>query len=119
MPQGTGLQDVQPGETGDSPCRRHRIVARPAGSDIVLYDAARGRLHVLNPTAAFVWDLCDGSHSTRDIATRIGATFTDSAGHDTAADVEKILDSFKKEDLLEESSGQRFSPSDQATGRHT
>jgi len=118
MASGTGLQEGQLPDSGGPPRRRHGIVARPAGADVVLYDAARGRLHVLNPTAAFVWELCDGSHSARDIATSIGPSFTGAAGHDTDADVNRILDSFREEELLEESSGACCSSADQPLGGH-
>ena len=33
----------------------------------VLYDEGRERVHYLNPTAALVYELCDGSRSVADI----------------------------------------------------
>jgi hypothetical protein len=35
---------------------------------VAVYDTVADRLHYLNPTAALVLDLCDGSHSAPQIA---------------------------------------------------
>lgn len=115
----TGVQEDHPRGPGGGPCRRPGIVTRTAGTDIVLYDGARGRLHVLNPTAAFVWDLCDGAHPAPDIAARMASAFTGAAGHDTAADVDQILVSFGAEQLLEESPGLRRGSTEDGSRRQS
>ncbi len=34
----------------------------------VVYDTASDRIHYLNPTAALVFEFCDGNHAPREIA---------------------------------------------------
>jgi hypothetical protein len=41
--------------------------------ELCLYDWKRQRLHTLNPTAALVWQQCDGQTSPADIAARLEA----------------------------------------------
>lgn len=35
--------------------------------ECLIYDQQRNRVHVLNKTAFFIWELCDGSRSVADI----------------------------------------------------
>lgn len=47
------------------PVKKKDVHARKLGTEWILYDPEHEKLHVLNPTAEFVWRLCDG---TRDMA---------------------------------------------------
>ena len=51
--------------------RRHRLLIREAGEDLVLYDQDRHRVHRLNRTAALVWQSCDGVNTVADLAKRL------------------------------------------------
>ena len=42
------------------PLRKDGVTLRRSGGEILLYDAAEDRVHVINPPAAAIWDLCDG-----------------------------------------------------------
>jgi hypothetical protein len=46
-------------------CEGLEITPTPDGC--VVYDAAREKVHYLNPTAAVVYELCDGARSPRAI----------------------------------------------------
>jgi PqqD family protein of HPr-rel-A system len=46
-------------------CEGLEITPTPDGC--VVYDAAREKVHYLNPTAAVVYELCDGARSLRAI----------------------------------------------------
>ncbi len=82
------------------PRRRGEFPSRQAGQDLVLYDSERGRLHVLNPTASAIWDLCDGLHSLDEMAGTLARSFEMSPQADLVQDVKSIIDSFVQEQLL-------------------
>lgn len=84
--------------------RRHSsdIVERTVDGELVVYDLAAQVVHVLNPTAALVWFLCDGIHSRTDIVSALAEHF-DEDHHRVREDVAMILQSFAAAGLLEES----------------
>ena len=47
-------------------CEGLEVTPTPDGC--VIYDAARERVHYLNPTAGVVYELCDGAKSLRSIS---------------------------------------------------
>ena len=55
--------------------KRPGIQERPVGEEHMLYDATGRKVHVLNETAFFVWNLCDGNQSQDDIIRRAGSDF--------------------------------------------
>lgn len=38
------------------------------GNRVVVYEIVSDRIHYLNPTAALIFELCDGNRSTEDLA---------------------------------------------------
>jgi PqqD family protein of HPr-rel-A system len=50
------------------PRRRLDLVVEPLDDEIVVHQPGSGEAHVLNPTAAFVWEQCDGAHADAEIA---------------------------------------------------
>jgi hypothetical protein len=91
------------------PCRGAHIEERPAGSELVLFDPIGGRLHVLNPTAAAIWRLCDGSRSANEIAGTLGAEFQVGPEHTPGTDVHVLLGIFRDARLITESQQHRDS----------
>jgi len=67
----------------------------------LLYDSGAGILHVINRTAEFVWEMCDGSHSVEDIAEAMPDAFETPEGTDVKKDVEVIIQSFVDKGVLE------------------
>lgn len=51
--------------------RRRDLVEMPAGDELTLFDAASGRFHTLNGTAARVWQLCDGERLPARLADQL------------------------------------------------
>src|SRR5262245_61783226 len=47
------------------------LVVRRLGREVVVYDPTTARSHALNPTAAIVFDACDGQTSVEAAAARI------------------------------------------------
>ena len=70
---------------------RKDLTLKEVGGDLVLYDPANQDVHVLNASAARVFQLCDGSHAPEDIAKALVESF-DGVEYDQACeDVETTL----------------------------
>lgn len=87
-------------QTDRLPRRRADVVCQSAGEETLLYDPLTDAVHVLNPTALAVWELCDGQHTLDDIEAHLRARFGGTAGQDLAGDVEAALATFEKEGLI-------------------
>jgi hypothetical protein len=67
---------------GGSPAMSAERLRRSPGLELnevedglIVYQESTERLHHLNPTAAIVFELCDGSHDAASIATIVGELF--------------------------------------------
>ena len=65
----------------------------------VIYDGVRDRVHFLNPTAAIVFELCDGAHTAAQMSHYIAGAFK--LGEAPQAVVEDCLSSLLAEGLIE------------------
>lgn len=65
---------------------------------MVLYNGCRKQVLTLNPTAALVWDLCDGEHAVEAIVDELRELFPQATAAD--ADVRAMLDSFLQSGML-------------------
>jgi hypothetical protein len=78
--------------------RKQGLVIQELPDEVLVYDRDRDRAHCLNQTAAFVWQRCNGTNTTAQIAQTLGQEF------DCAVD-EKIvwlaLDQLGRNHLLE------------------
>jgi len=82
------------------PRRRMDIVAREMQAEILLYDSKQDSTHLLNPTAAAIWEMCDGTRTPEEIAKEILQVLP--ADRKTVlADVKRIISEFSEEDLLQ------------------
>lgn len=82
------------------PVRKAGVMHQRAGQNVLLYDPAADKVHVLNPTAAAIWEHCDGCCTAEQIAARLAATFAHASDHDLIADVQAALMIFRGEGLL-------------------
>ncbi|HJQ68449.1 MAG TPA: PqqD family peptide modification chaperone [Blastocatellia bacterium] len=48
------------------------VVVEHLADEVLVYDLERDRAHCLNPAAARVWEMCDGSRSVSDIGAEAG-----------------------------------------------
>ncbi len=88
------------------PLRKDAVSVRKLEDECLLYDEAKGRLHVVNAAAGSVWELCDGSHSLREMEAKIRDAYEIPPGTDLAADIHRTLDEFANLELLEPRSGE-------------
>ena len=83
------------------PVRKQSIVIQDIGRETLLYSAEGKVIHVLNPTAKLVWELCDGTHTIEDMDRAIRATFSMSKEHDVAGDIKRTLELFATKGVIE------------------
>jgi hypothetical protein len=87
----------------ERPLRKASVVSKKLGDESVLYDHETRAIHVLNPTAIIVWDLCDGKHTAEDIELSLRTEFKADSGTPVIHDVKSIIERFYTEGLLEDS----------------
>jgi hypothetical protein len=89
--------------TPDPPQRpetREDVVFRRLGDEFAILDPDGQVIHVLNPTAAAVWVLCDGTQDLPAIAREVAAAFGTAADAALQADVAGAVSAFAERGLL-------------------
>lgn len=71
------------------------------GDRYALYDAATGKVHLLNETAALVWELADGAHTAGEIGQSVARLYGREPAR-VARDVGQILQQMRDEGLIED-----------------
>ena len=75
------------------------VSAFPLDDELVLYEPNAGATYVLNPTAAFIWSLCDGDRTAQEVAEELA----DAYGIDerqAVTDVTTLLDTLERAGFL-------------------
>ena len=70
------------------------------GQEAILHDRRNGRAHVINESAAQIWELCDGQHTLDQIVSAFAAVYGLPAA-DVQADVQYILAKFHELRVLD------------------
>ena len=91
----------------ERPRRRPDVVRKGTPEETLLYDPHADAVHVLNRTAAVVWDLCDGRSTAREMEAVVRQSFAGGQEADVAADIRGVLARFEREGLLEPRAGGR------------
>ena len=55
--------------------RANDIVIQELFDELVIYDLKRNKVHSLNPTAAFVWQHCNGQRTPAELAALLQRKF--------------------------------------------
>ena len=85
----------------DKPKKLEGVTLTEADDESILYDSIKGQIHILNPTGAKIWDLCDGNNTLEDIAKNICVQFETDDFESVSKDVEEYLAELKKLELIE------------------
>jgi hypothetical protein len=89
---------------GDGPVAvgptRPDVTLQRMGREAILHDAGAGKAHVINASAARVWELCDGR--AMDDLLRAFAEPYGRSPDDVRADVERVVAGFRQLGLLAE-----------------
>jgi len=70
------------------------------GQEAILHDRRNGRAHVINESAAQIWDLCDGRNTLDQIVLAFAAAY-ELPALDVRKDVQYILAKFRELRVLE------------------
>jgi len=84
-----------------NPRRRTDLIRKDLRGQTFLYDRRVETVHVLNPTARLVWDLCTGEHAPADMEAALHQRFRVGPGHNVSVDVRQVLITFVERGLLE------------------
>ncbi len=83
------------------PRRRDDLICSSAGRESLLYDRQADAIHVLNPTAFAVWELCDGEHTADQIADYLSTHFANATRADVGSEVRAALAVLEEKALIE------------------
>ena len=73
------------------PDKKKDVHARKLGAEWLLYDPELEKLHILNPTAEFVWRLCDGNHDLSTMKTEMCKKYDITDENQLDVDLNRIL----------------------------
>ena len=76
------------------------VALQRVGQEAILHDRRNGRAHVINESAAQIWELCDGQSTLDHIVSAFAAAYALPAA-DVQADVQYILAKFRELRVLE------------------
>lgn len=82
--------------------REEGLFVQQLGDELVIFDHASYKASTLNASAAFVFNLCDGTRTSEMLAEEVSAK-QNVASDEAAAIVDLALDRFSRQHLLEES----------------
>ena len=89
----TSPEVVRPGHAG-------HLMEYQVEDELTLYDPRSEVVHILNPTAAAVWQLADGAGEVEDIAAQLAELYGLETGV-VEEDVQDILAQFRQAGLLQ------------------
>jgi hypothetical protein len=81
------------------PRQKKEVIWRRIGDTIVVIKEDGLSSHVLNKTAAFIWELCDGNLDTDAIATRVHQHF-DVPLENARSDTLELMEELKRAGIL-------------------
>jgi hypothetical protein len=84
----------------ERPSKRSDVFERSLEDEAVLYDPVDSVMHTLSPVAAFIWKLCDGKHTSEEIARSVCEVY-DADPETALKDVENMLDQFRTKKLFQ------------------
>ena len=87
-------------ESLKKPLARKDVTVQEIGDEVMLYDSAAEKIHVLNHSAFEIWKLCDGSNTEEDIFGLFSGLYPD-AGDDVFNDIKLVIADFKEKGLLD------------------
>jgi hypothetical protein len=81
------------------PRRSDRVVARACDDGMILLKLDDGRYYTLDEIAARIWELCDGTRASEDVAAALAEHY-DAPSELIRADVEELIAELASEELL-------------------
>ena len=88
-----------PSDNGRAPVPSSAVTLERVGPEAILHDRGRGRVHVVNGSAARLWELCDGRATLDEIVVAFAASYGAPPGA-VRADVEAVVATFRELGLV-------------------
>ncbi|MBM3334594.1 PqqD family peptide modification chaperone [Candidatus Sumerlaeota bacterium] len=82
------------------PKRKEGLVIEEVDSDLIVADFSGLQMHVLNPVAAAIWEMCDGQQTAEDMASLLAGHFGLSV-EEVRRDVDRTLSEFAAKGMIE------------------
>jgi hypothetical protein len=83
------------------PLHKRNLILKDLGDEFLIYSPEHKEIHVVNPTAQLIWNMCDGEHSMSDIEKEIRTHFSIPPERDIMGDIQNTLNIFRNKGLLE------------------
>ena len=83
-----------------TPIKSPQVKLQNLGHETVCYDPVQKAVHILNPTARLIWDLCNGEHTIEEIEGIVRSSFEIPDGQDLAQDIKNTLETFSVKKLI-------------------
>ena len=77
------------------------MLVQDLGGEMLLYSAEEKVMHILNPTARRIWELCDGEHTIGDMEQAMRASFAVAEEYDVVGDIRRTLAVFVEKKLMQ------------------
>ncbi len=87
-------------DSTDKPKACDDVILQDLGDEALLYDARKENVHVLNRTARFVWDMCDGNNTIADIKKSMQEQYDTISVDELTADLTAILQEMQQKNLI-------------------
>lgn len=84
----------------DRPKAKAKIAVRKVGEETFLFNTAKGKIKILNPTGAFIWRLCNGKHSKEDIIDKLEKKFEIKSKATAEKDLGRLLKELSQDDFV-------------------
>lgn len=82
------------------PCRK-TFPSQNVQSELLIQDPTTGKVHFLNPSAALIWNACDGQTNVEQCEARLRDAFNIPEEADLSADILVTLADFRQRGLVE------------------
>lgn len=80
--------------------KRAGLKEQPLGQELMVVDEKTDKVHVLNPTSAFIWGCLDDTSEQTQIEARLRAKFNVPADFDVLGLVGRALQQFQEKNLV-------------------
>ena len=82
------------------PLHKKNLLLKDLGDEFLIYSAENKEIHIMNPTAQLIWNMCDGEHSLDDIESEVRSHFSIPPERDIKADIQNTLNIFRRKGLM-------------------
>jgi len=84
----------------EKPKANDKATIQDLGDEVLLYDAEKEHVHILNHTAHDIWNLCDGTNTLVDIKRKLMETYSDIPEDELFTDIQETVTELRKKHLL-------------------